>query len=330
MALDPEILALIEAARAIPGRALNEMSLGEARFYFTARYRTRSVPAVRDVRSDPVFIPSSDGVTIGARLYRPRMPGSAPLPIAIYLHGGGFVVGSAEGYEAQSTVFADRGRCLVLFPEFRLAPEHPFPAAIEDAIATANWVVANAAPLGVDPGRIAVIGDSAGGNLAANICLAARDRGGPAIALQCLIYPVTDFRPYVGGRSYPSVESFSTGHWLDHTLMEWFAQLYLRGTADAEDPRASPILAKNLGNLPPTLVITAECDPLRDMGEAFAEGLTAAGTPTVYRCVSGMVHNFLGLSDKSLVARRVLEDIADLLRERLSARQSADACVPVC
>lgn len=317
MPLDPQIQAMIEAPASASARRLHELTPVEARVVYRERYRSRSLPPAPNVRITSLDIPGPDGV-IKARLYRPAaVPERHCLPLVVYFHGGGFVLGDADAYEPQSTVLADRSQCMILFPEFRLAPEFPFPAAVDDAVATIRWVAANVALLQADPSRLGVAGDSAGGNLAANVCIAARDGGGPALRLQCLLYPGLDFSDRAATGIYPSVDLFSEGYWLDRSTRAWFRAQYLPRAIDLADPRASPLLARDLSRLPPAVVITAEYDPLRDVGKAFFDRLAAAGTSAEYRCVAGMVHNFLGHSAMSAAAKRALEDVGDLLRERL-------------
>ncbi len=310
MALDAEIKAMIDAALALPARPLAEITVAQFRDGYRDRYRARSLPA--DMTVEAIALTIGD---IPVTAYRPAVAG--PLPLVVYFHGGGFVLGDTPAYEAQSRALAARGRCVLLFVDYRLAPEHPFPAALDDAWAAIVWAAANAGALGADPGRLAVAGDSAGGNLAANLALMARDCGGPDIALQVLLYPWVDARPYAGGPGYPSTAAFAERHFLDQAVMEWFTGHYLAGRALAEDPRVSPLLAPDHGNLPPAVIWTAAHDPLRDMGAAYAGRLIAAGTDVDYRCLPGMVHNFLGHAGVSAAAGRALAALGDLLRTRL-------------
>lgn len=315
--LDPEIraMALANSARWLP--AFEEPTVERARTSYRERYRERSLPPTSDVSVDQLTIPGPGG-PIAAKLYRSRRQPVRAAPLIVYFHGGGFVLGDADAYERQSTRFATEAECAVLFPEFRLAPEHAFPAAVDDAIAVVDWIALHAVDFGVDPVRIGIAGDSAGGNLATNVCLSARDRGTPRIAFQCLLYPWIDFRPYCGGPSYASVDAFSQGHLLDRQVMEWFAQSYLRDAADAANPRVSPILAADVSRLPPTAIVTAGCDPLRDMGAAFAQMLAGAGTAVEYISMEGLAHNFMGHTASSSRARHAFDTVVGMLRRQLS------------
>jgi acetyl esterase len=315
--LDPQIQNAIEQARAMGARRPEETPIGAAREGYRERYRGRGIEFAGDVRATELALPTEQG-TIPAWLYRPGgVAADQALPLLVYFHGGGFVLGDAESYAAQSAYLAERAQCAVLFPEFRLAPEFPFPAAVNDAIAAVRWVLANAASLSADPSRIALMGDSAGGNLAINASLALRGAANP-IDFQCLLYPTVDYRHLLpNGPRYPSEIEFGERHWLDRSTREWFFRQYFAQPEDACDPRASPLLVDDLSRLPPTIVITAECDPLRDMGRAFFERLLAAGNTADYRCIEGMVHNFLGHCRISQAAERALGDVVNLVRARL-------------
>ena len=307
MDLDTDIRAMIDAALALPARPLAEITVQQYRDGYRDRYRARSVAPDMTVAASALHIGD-----VPATAYRP-IDAAGPLPLVVYFHGGGFVLGDTAAYDAQSRCLAVRGRCVVLFVDYRLAPEHPFPAALDDARAAVVWAAANAAELGADAGRLAVAGDSAGGNLAANMALMAPER----IALQVLLYPWVDARPYAGGPGYPSTTAFAERHFLDQAVMEWFTGHYLPDRALATDPRVSPLLAPDHRGLPPAIVMTASHDPLRDMGAAYAARLIEAGVDVDYRCVRGMVHNFLGHAGISAAAARALAALGDLLRTRL-------------
>jgi acetyl esterase len=235
---------------------------------------------------------------IPARVYRPRdeiAPG-----ILVWLHGGGFVLGSPDGSDTTARALAGASGCIVVSVDYRLAPEHPFPAAPEDCYAATNWVTRHAASLGAAEGRVAVGGDSAGGNLAAVVALLARDRGGPSIDLQVLVYPVVE-----RAADTPSYRAFAEGYWLTAEGMAWFWRHYLSSSRDGADPRASPMLATSLAGLPPAVVATAEYDVLRDEGERYADRLRAAGVPVALRRHDGMLHGFLscaGVVDEAWAA----------------------------
>jgi acetyl esterase len=237
--------------------------------------------------------------------------GVISVPTLVFFHGGGFVIGDIESYDSQCRLLCRDGGVAVLSVEYRLAPEDPFPAAPEDAVAATRWALENADRLGGDPGRVAVGGDSAGGNLAANASLALRDHE-PAPAAQLLIYPVTDF-----DSERPSHAENGEGLFLTLDDMEWFRSLYV-GDADVRDPRVSPLLAEDLSGLPPAIVITAEFDPLRDDGEAYAEALEAAGVPVVRRRFDSLIHGFFAMGTASSAASDAIEEVCAELRKALN------------
>ena len=235
---------------------------------------------------------------IPARLYRPNeeiAPG-----LLVWLHGGGFVLGSLDGSDLPARALAVASGCAVVSVDYRLAPEHPFPAAPEDCFAATAWIAQHASSLWAAPGRLAVGGDSAGGNLAAVVAQLARDRGGPNVDLQVLVYPVVAREP-----DTPSYRDFADGYWLTAGDMRWFWAQYLPPGQDGSDPRASPLLCDSLAGLPPAVVATAECDVLRDEGEQYAARLRAEGVPVTLRRYEGMLHGFLdcsGVVDDAWVA----------------------------
>jgi acetyl esterase len=243
-----------------------------------------------------------------ARLYVPEEPG--PHPLLLYYHGGGFVAGDLETHDAPCRVLCRHSGSRVLSIDYRLAPEHPFPAWIEDGLATYDWAVEHAAELGADPARVAVSGDSAGGNIAAVI--AQERRPGPA--LQLLIYPSVDMR--APRRSH---ELFGDGFFLTSALIEWYSNHFLPEDADRTDLRRSPILAPDLSGVAPAIVITAGFDPLRDEGEEYADRLREAGVPVLAHRFRGMFHGFINSVGVSPACRGALTEVAGMLRARLAA-----------
>ena len=243
-----------------------------------------------------------------ARLYRPE--GASGGPVIVFFHGGGWVMGSIDSHDNTAGRLAAESGCTVVSIDYRLAPETKFPGPLEDCYAATSWVAAHAAELDVDPTRLAIAGDSAGGNLAAALALLARERGGPAIAFQLLVYPVTDLT-----MEYPSfAENGELNYILSSKDMAWFIDHYTGG-AEGVDWRAAPIQAADLSGLPPAVVVTAELDPLRDEGEAYAEKLQAAGVPTELIRGEGMCHGFYGFpADESMRVRAL---VATALREAL-------------
>ena len=248
------------------------------------------------------------GGPIAVRIYRPKDALRAAL---VYFHGGGWVVGSLESADGSCRALTNRSRCVVISIAYRLAPETKFPGAVDDAYAAVRWVADNAADLRVDPARIAVGGASAGGNLAAAVSLVARDRGGPKIAFQLLTVPVTEL-----SSKAESHREFADGYGLSAADMTWFGLHYVRTPADADDPRAS-VLRADLHHLPPAFVITAECDPLRDDGEAYADRLRALGIRASYKRYPGMFHGFMSFPAVLPEAAEAFEDAGGALREAL-------------
>lgn len=276
-----------------------------------AEYINRGVAAApskrRLARVTDLDVPGPAG-TIRARLYVPFAKAHA-LPALVYFHGGGWVLGGIETHDRLCRVIADDAGCAVVSVDYRLAPESKFPAAVVDARAAFTWVVDHAASLGLDPGRIAIGGDSAGGNLAAVTTLAATAGECPVPAYQLLIYPVTDLS--CDTRSY---EQFADGYFLTRSLMHWFRDHYLPSPAAFTNPQASPLRAELRRPLPPALVITAGFDPLLDEGFQYARKMRAAGTDVAYRCHEGMIHGFANLTGVIPAAREALAEATTALR----------------
>lgn len=302
--LDPIVRQLLEAAAAEARPPLESFSPEEARKL--AREDLKLVGGTMEpVRSiENLRIPGPDG-DIPVRVYTPDAP--APRPALIYFHGGGWVVCDLDTHDVVCTAIAHRAGAVVVAVDYRLAPEHKFPAAVIDSYAATAWVSSNAKKLGIDPQRISVGGDSAGGNLAAVVSLKSRDEDGPAIAFQIMVYPVTDLSSFATG----SYQEFAADHYLTKSEMEWFRSHYLRSMEDARDPHASPLLTLDLSELPPALIITAECDPLRDEGQAYAKRLADAGVPVTYTCYPGMIHPFFSLSGVIPQAFEAIQQVAN-------------------
>ena len=233
-------------------------------------------------------IPGQAG-PIPVRAYRDPRATAAPACI-VYFHGGGWVVGDLDTHEGCCRLLARETGAVVLAVHYRRAPEHRFPAAVDDAMAAFRWAAEHPRELGIRGGAVAVMGDSAGGNLAAVVCQQARDEGGPQPIAQGLVYPATDLRMVSA-----SIDAYAHGFYLTRTDIEWFLDQYLPDRAARDDPRASPLLADDLSGLPPAQVWTAGFDPLRDEGEAYADRLAAAGVPARYRCLDDQVHGFFGM-----------------------------------
>jgi acetyl esterase len=258
----------------------------------------------------PLPIPAPHGA-IPARMYRPKQlrerDGAAPA--LVFFHGGGWVIGDLDTHDAACRKLAHEGELIVIAVDYRLAPEHKFPAAVEDAIAATRWISNNAHVLGIDAARLSVGGDSAGGNLAAVVALSARDRGGPALTGQALIYPATDF-----SMSQPSHSEPETSVLLTHSVIRWFRDHYLTGADDHEDWRASPARAETLSGLPPAFVLTAGADPLRDEGADYARRLKDAGVAVTYRHFPGQFHGFFTMGKFLQQANVAASEIGAWLR----------------
>jgi acetyl esterase len=286
--LDPDASAVFKAFQEAGRPAYETLSPGEAReFYLAARVVTNpEPPELKSVA--PLAIPSPAG-PIPARLYTPIKPRTAEglAPCLVFFHGGGWVIGDLDSHDVVCRKLADQGELMVISVDYRLAPEHKFPAAVDDAINATKWIADNAKALGIDAGRLIVGGDSAGGNLAAVVAMSARDGNGPAIAGQLLIYPATDFAMTHASHGEPE-----TSILLTHSVIRWFRDHYLNGATDVSDWRASPARAKTLAGLPPAYVLTAGADPLRDEGDEYARRLKEAGVAVTYRHFPGQFHGF--------------------------------------
>ena len=285
--LHPQARALLDLmeARGVP--PTHTLPVDEARrFYRERRAITQPAPSeVGEVRELEAAGPHG---AIALRLYRPLGAGAAPLPALVYFHGGGWVIGDLETHDTLCRELANGSGCAVVAVDYRMGPEHRFPAAVDDCIAATRWVHANAARLHIDAQRLGVGGDSAGGNLAAVVALAARDASDVPLRFQLLIYPATDQR-----RGAPSHTRNGDGYLLTRETMNYFHDHYIDDAAHDLDWRASPLLHTDLSRLPPTLVVTAGFDPLRDEGIAYAHALTQAGNRAALVSFERQIHGFI-------------------------------------
>jgi acetyl esterase len=286
--LDPDAAAVFKAFQEAGRPPYETVTPAEAReLYLKGRVVTNPEPpelaSVKDLA-----IPSPAG-SIPARIYTPTelRKASGLAPALVFFHGGGWVIGDLDSHDVVCRKLADEGELMVVSVDYRLAPEHKFPAAVDDAIAATKWIAGNARQLGIDAARLTVGGDSAGGNLAAVVAIAARDGDGPDIAGQLLIYPAIDF-----ALTHPSHSEPETSILLTHSVIKWFRDHYLNGAADVGDWRASPARASTLAGLPPAYVLTAGADPLRDEGDEYARQLKQAGVAVTYRHFPGQFHGF--------------------------------------
>jgi acetyl esterase len=292
MPVDPQIQALIDARAKLP--PTHTLSVADARVQMAAR----AIPGLRipDVASVVNRDIQGPAGSLPLRIYTPR--GNGPYPIMVFFHGSGFVVCDLDTHDAMCRNLCVGTGSVVVSVDYRLAPENKFPAAPDDCLAATRWAVDNAGALQGDTSRVVVAGDSAGGNLAAVTALRCRDEGGPALAGQLLIYPVTDYHT----PGTPSYKENAEGYGLGRAGMEWFWDHYLADPSHASHPHASPLRANNLAGLPPAYVTTAEYDPLRDEGEYYGKALQAAGVATRIKRWDGVNHGFfffVGIVDKS-------------------------------
>jgi acetyl esterase len=299
MMLDPQVRALLERAAQAAYPPVHTVSPAEARRMYREMCRALQPPAPEVAAVSELSVPGPGG-PVALRLYRPSGAPDARIPVVVYFHGGGFTIGDLDTHDTPCRTLANFSRCAVLAVDYRLAPEHKFPAAFEDCVVAVRWTAAHAAEMGLDAERIAVAGDSAGGTLAAGTALALRGEG-PRIALQLLFYPGLDMRG-----SLPSHAEFAHGYLLEREDMLWFMGNYLCDRAQAGDWRASPLLAADHSGLPPACIITAGFDPLRDDGAAYAERLGAAGVRVTYECFEGMIHGFITMGGALAAANHAL------------------------
>ncbi len=310
MALDPQVKTVLDQMASLNGPPIQELGVTEARALLESLAAIGGPPAeVASVEDRTFSGPAGD---VPVRIYRPT-DDAGPQPVLVWFHGGGWVLGSIEGSDLTCRNLAAQSGVVIVSVGYRLAPEHPYPSGLDDCYAALVWVTATAGDLGVDPDRVAVGGDSAGGNLAAVVALAARDRGGPAVRFQLLVYPVTDAL-----MSHPSVRDNGQGYMLTDDSMKWFIELYLGERGDPKDPLVSPVYADDLSGLPPALVITAEYDPLRDEGEAYGTRLQQDRVAAKVSRYDGMIHGFFSMGAIVDAARRATAEAADALRGALT------------
>lgn len=302
MLLDPQAQAMLHAMSAMPPIDWSRITAPELR---AAMASASFAPgdAVASVEDRRIPGPGGD---IGLRIYRPQA--DAALPVTLFFHGGGFVLCDLDSHDNLCRGLARRAECIVVSVDYRRAPETKFPGAVEDACVALDWARAQAASFGGDPTRLAVAGDSAGGNLAAAAAQHARSEG-LALRHQLLLYPITDC-----GMQTASYREFADGYYLSAAMMRWFLAQYLPDAQSADDPRASPLRSRELGELAPATIFTVGYDPLRDEGEAYAQALAAAGVTTTLRRWPGQIHGFLSMLGMIDEADRALWAAADALR----------------
>lgn len=316
MIAEPHTRTLLDEMASSNAPTIDQVPLAESRAALRTLMLSLDRPAVEGVNSTETHIPGPAG-PVPVTLHRPAGSDGA-LPAAVYLHGGGWARGDRQMYDGMCRYFAHAAQCLVVNVEYRLSPEHPFPAGLEDSYAVVRWLSANGAEWGADPASLAVLGDSAGANFSAAIALMARDEG-VKLAFQGLIYPGVDLRrtdAYGSRFRYDNLYYF-----LDLKRLYWYFDHYLPTPADALDFRASPILADSHEGLAPAAIITAALDPLSDEGEAYARRLEAGGNEVAYKSYAGTVHGFLSFTSKVPLGLEAQDWMAERLREALHGRK---------
>lgn len=307
--IDPEARVYLDWMQALGLPPLAEQGPEEARRLSRMRVPMLAGEPEPLERVDDISIPGQVG-SIPGRLYAPVR--GQTLPALLYMHGGGWVVGDLDSHDSFCRALARRAGCLVLSIDYRLAPEHRFPAAVDDAWAGLEWLHENASSIGADPDRLAVVGDSSGGNLAAVVARRAHERGGPALAAQVLIYPVTNF-----DFDTPSYSAAATGYGLTRDSMRWYWEQYLADPHQGSSPDASPLRAGGLSGLAPALVITCELDPLASEGSAYAAALHSAGVRVEHIHEADMIHGYIRMAGAIGRARKSWDDCAHFLRREL-------------
>ena len=305
MPLDPQIKKILQEAAALRLPAYQDLSPAEARKQMLS-IAPPVDPLLSVKRVENRSIPGPD-CDIPIRLYYPL--GDPPFAVLVFFHGGGWVIGDLDTHHAVCHALAKTSGCLVVAVDYRLAPEHRYPAAVEDAYAAVTWVAENSAGIQADPDRFAIGGDSAGGHLAAVVALMARDRKGPRLDLQILIYPITDYN-----FNTPSYIENKEGYMLTRDLMKWFWNHFIEDQSQANDPYVAPLRAENLGDLPPALIVTAEYDPLRDEGQAYGKRLQEAGVKATLLHYPGMIHAFIRMTSRLDKAKEAVDEIAGTVR----------------
>jgi acetyl esterase len=308
MPIDPIAAGLLQQMAEAGAPPLNELSPAEARLSAEGFLALAGEKDEVDSAVEMTF--PGPGGNVAVTVYTPKGAPAGPLGCLVYYHGGGWVLGDREGVDPTLRKLANAAKCKVVSVEYRLAPEHKFPAPLDDCYAALQWVAANGKSIGVDPNRLAVGGDSAGGNLAAAVAIRARDEKGPAIKLQLLVYPVTN-------HDYSTASYAENGkdYLLTQDMMEWFWNHYLSKASDGKNPLVSPLLLKDLAGLPSAVVYTGEFDPLRDEGEAYGARLKAAGVPTYRKRFDGQIHAFWQMGGVFPAAGHAIADAAGHLRK---------------
>lgn len=316
MPLDPQVVQVLAKIRAAGNREYWQMTPDEARDWHNRKAGYFDIKPARVWKTEDRRIVSPAG-EIPLRIHTPR-EAAPPFPVLVWLHGGGHVVGSLDSYDALCRGLALQADCIVVSVDYRLAPEHKFPAGIDDSFAALQWVGANTPAIGGDPSRIVIGGDSAGGNLAAVCAILARDRGFPELLFQLLVYPRT-----APDEEFPSHHTFAEGYLLTRKTILWFHDHYRASADDRADFRYAPLSCPDLSRLPPALVIVGEYDPLRDDGVAYAAALERAGNPVTLTQYDGMVHPFFSMGGAIDAGRAAQAEAAAALKGAFGSHLTA-------
>lgn len=312
MPLNPQVKGFLETLAAAGAQPFHTMEPPQCRVAINMLMKMMppSAAQIAGARDTRIAGPAGE---LKLRIYTPN--GKGPFPILMYFHGGGFVIGDLDTFDSLCRETCAGAGVVVVSVDYRLAPEHPFPAASDDCLAATRWAAAHAAEINGDAGRIGVSGDSAGGNLATVTALRLRDEGGPALKAQLLVYPVVDADP----DAYPSMTENAEGYLLSRKDMEWFVGHYVKDAAALTSTVLRPLKAESLKGLPPALVITAEFDPLRDEGNAYAAKLEAAGVAVESKCYEGAIHGFYTFFGGLILGRQAVDQGIAWLKRNLVA-----------
>ncbi|HTP77385.1 MAG TPA: alpha/beta hydrolase [Rhizomicrobium sp.] len=314
MPLDPIVKGFLDQMAAAGGPKMSEVGPAVARETFVAMMQLVGPKDVPVGKTENLTVPGPGG-PVPIRVYTPVAAGRDPMPALIYYHGGGWVIGNIDTHDGLCRMMANEGGFRVISVDYRLGPEHKYPAAIDDSFAALSWVSANAASIGVDANRIAVGGDSAGGALAAEVAQLAKAKGGIDVACQMLLFPVT----HIGAKT-KSLSDFQAGYFLEKETLDWFYDCYLPANADKNDPKISPLLAKDVSGLPPAYVMLGGFDPLHDEGLQYADKLRAAGVKVTLADYESLVHCFIYMQSFLPQAHEALTAASRAVAEMLKAR----------
>jgi acetyl esterase len=311
MPLDPQVKRFLKLLHASAGPGMEDMTVAERREGLVALMRLAG-PPVQVARVEERTVPGAES-PLPVRIYTPTGTTDPLLPGLVYFHGGGFVAGTLDTHDGTARALAEASGCRLVSVDYRLAPEHRFPAALEDAVATVTYIGANLQDFGIDPKRFGISGDSAGGNLAAAACQALARAQGPPIALQVLLCPILDYSPATDSR-----RELASGYLTDEATFDHDLRYYLPAGVDVADPRLSPLRTEDLSGLPRAVIHTAEFDPLRDEGRLYFERMTRAGVQVSYTCHGGMIHLFYALGGAIPYARTAITQIGAEIRAAMA------------